>query len=83
MSAEDETDSLAFDGPLSQAERMQSLWRAVEETRKFTAEQHKLMAEAAKFNRDSTWGYALAIVGGVSGLLSAIIVLLRLMLPHL
>jgi hypothetical protein len=44
--------------------------RQQEETRKFVAEQHKLMAEAKKFGRD-WWIIPLTVLGGiVAGLLA-------------
>jgi hypothetical protein len=41
-----------------------------EETLKFTAEQHKLMAEAAKLGRDRLLAPWLAIVGLIGGLIA-------------
>lgn len=49
-------------------EQVSRIRRSNEETRKFVAEQHKLMAEAAKFQRDTTvapWLAAGAVAGGI------------------
>jgi hypothetical protein len=51
--------SLELDELVSRIERQQ------EETRKFVAEQHKLMAEARKFNRDPWMLIAGAIIAGL------------------
>jgi hypothetical protein len=50
---------LELDELVSRIERQQ------EETRKFVAEQHKLMAEATKFGRDPWMLIAGAIIAGV------------------
>ena len=56
-------------------EQIARIERAQEETRKFAAEQHKLMAEAQKLNRDRFWvpvlAVAAAIAAGVSLLKSS------------
>jgi len=49
---------LEIDELVSRIERQQ------EETRKFVAEQHKLMAEAKKFGRD-WWIIPLTVLGGI------------------
>jgi hypothetical protein len=49
---------LELDELVSRIERQQ------EETRKFVAEQHKLMAEAKKFGRD-WWIIPLTVLGGI------------------
>ncbi|WP_338664261.1 hypothetical protein VQH23_03655 [Pararoseomonas sp. SCSIO 73927] len=53
---------------LNFAEQVARIERAQEETRKFVAEQHKLQAEAAKFQRDTRlapWLAGGAVAGGV------------------
>ena len=58
---------------LDMSEQIARVVRMQEETLKFVAEQHKLMAETAKLNRDRYLAPVLAIVtviGGVLGLAS-------------
>jgi len=49
------------------------LARSREETLKFTAEQHKLMAEAAKLNRDRWLAPWLVLASVMSGVIVAVI----------
>lgn len=51
-------------------EQIARIDRAREETLKFTAEQHKLTAEAAKLGRDRLLAPWLAIVGLIGGLIA-------------
>ena len=53
---------------LDYQEQVARIERSQEETRKFASEQHKLMAEAAKFERERTL-YPAALAVGVIGAL--------------
>ena len=55
--------------PTDEIRREAELQRMLEETKKFVAEQHKLMAEARKLDRDRWLAPALAIAAVVGGLL--------------
>jgi hypothetical protein len=66
--------------PLEVAEQVARIERMQEETRKFVAEQHKLIAEAAKLRRDhglAPWLLVVAGAGGAAGFLAAIITVLK------
>lgn len=67
---------------LNLAEQVARIERAQEETRKFVAEQHKLMAEGNKLNRDrwlAPWIAVFALVGGVGGTLAGVATFVRLL----
>jgi len=49
------------------------LGRLIEETRKFVAEQHKLMAEAQKYNRDPWFLVIGAIIAALAARLDVIL----------
>jgi hypothetical protein len=53
-------------------EQVARIERAQEETRKFVAEQHKLLAEAAKLNRDRWLAPMVVASGLLGGVLAAI-----------
>ena len=68
-------------------EQFARIFLAQEETRKYAAEQHKLAAEtiklaaeARKIDKDSRfapWQAAVAVTGGVAGLLAALVTALK------
>ena len=60
-------------------EQIARVIRMQEETMKFVAEQHKLMAEAAKLNRDRYLAPVLAVVTVVGGLLGLATFLAKVM----
>ena len=57
--------------PLDIQEQVARIERAQEETRKFVAEQHKLIAEAAKLERDRRLAPIILISGTVAALIAA------------
>ena len=69
------------DASLDLREQIVRIDRIIEESHEFTAEQHKLLAEARKLDRDRWLAPVLAIIaaaGGVAGFASAVITLMRL-----
>ncbi len=57
--------------PLDILEQVARIERSQEETRKFVAEQHKLIAEAAKLERDRRLAPIILISGTVAALIAA------------
>ncbi len=55
-----------FEEPLNVEQQLAQIARAREETRKFIAEQHKLMAEAGKLDRDRLLAPFQIVVGSMA-----------------
>lgn len=55
-----------FEEPLNVEQQLAQIARAREETRKFIAEQHKLMAEAGKLDRDRILAPFQLVIGSMA-----------------